>query len=258
MSTAGSIEQALQSGVDLSRLFERELGELALTAGPASVPVSKAPAGVLLNRVPPGYTAVLVNLELCSRSELRSFLHNQLCTPSVAAGESGGGPPRRLPLSQCKCQMLEFDHQPDFMFGKAKYDGSDSAGESDDDADHGPDGIDEHDADGYVQDASDAVDSVPDTCLGDEPAEPTPEAAPNKIEIKRPPNAFIIFRSEHHSEAVKRHRGGNKVVSKILAEAWRALPAEEKKRYKAMAATRKREHELLYPNYRFAPRKRRS
>ncbi|KAJ2713709.1 hypothetical protein H4R19_002109 [Coemansia spiralis] len=261
MDFIGTIEEALRSGLDLSKMFEQELGNLALTAGPVSAPVSSASPGVLLNRVPPGYTAVLINLEQCSRSELRSFLHNRLCEPQLQVGGNGCGPPKRLPLSQCKCQMLEFDHQPDFMFGKRKHTDSnehddddegdeDASDESDNDDNMGHDTEDEH--------SSYAVDGVPEVYSGDDQAKLAGGPRPSKIEIKRPANAFIIFRSEHHNETVKRHKGGNKVVSRILANAWRALPAEEKRRYKDMAAARKREHELLYPNYKFTPRRRRT
>ncbi|KAI9503680.1 high mobility group box domain-containing protein, partial [Coemansia spiralis] len=71
----------------------------------------------------------------------------------------------------------------------------------------------------------------------------------------RPPNSFMIYRSERHNELVKEYRGGNKVISGIIAKEWHNMSAEVKKKYEDLAAIKKREHELLYPNYKFMPKR---
>ncbi|KAJ1729501.1 hypothetical protein LPJ61_003491 [Coemansia biformis] len=280
MDAMGTIEEAFLKGVDLAKTFEQELGKLAIIPGLVSAPVSSAPAGVLLNRVPPGYTAVLINLEECSRSELRSFLHNRLCEPQGENSCGGGEPPKRPSLNHCKCQMIEFDYQPDFVFGKCKHDGS----ECDDDEysevemayDEGYVDYDctadnqclsnenadasrsRSNSDADADNNSDANGSDSERGSGDDTSKAAKVPGGKKIEIKRPPNSFMIFRSERHNDAVKIHRGGNRVVSRILGDMWHDLPAEEKIRYREMAAAKKLEHKMMYPNYKFTPRRRRA
>ncbi|KAG6900359.1 hypothetical protein C0993_011990 [Termitomyces sp. T159_Od127] len=79
--------------------------------------------------------------------------------------------------------------------------------------------------------------------------------------VARPRNAFIIFRCEYarkHAKQGKRVRhppGTNteKTVSKLAAEAWHSLPAEEKEHYKELAGQEKEQHAKVHPDYRFRP-----
>ncbi|KAJ1671528.1 hypothetical protein GGF44_001378 [Coemansia sp. RSA 1694] len=235
-------------GIDLSALFSQELGEMALA--PTPVAVASPPPNVLVNRVPDGFTPILINLQRCSRAELRRFLHNMLCKTSASEEEPNK---KERPLGRCGCELLEFDYQPDFLFNKRKQ----------------PDNSD----DGQLDDSDD--DCTTTTSVGDSPAidddeaecndddsESTAdmqreyEAERNRIKIKRPPNSFMIYRSERHIELVKEYRGGNKVISGIIAKEWHSMGAETKKRYEDKAAAKKREHEMLYPNYKFMPKRR--
>ncbi|KAJ2744429.1 hypothetical protein GGI20_002973 [Coemansia sp. BCRC 34301] len=235
-------------GIDLSALFSQELGALALA--PTPVVVASPPPNVLVNRVPDGFTPILINLQRCSRAELRRFLHNMLCKTSASAD---GLDKKERPFGRCGCELLEFDYQPDFLFNKRKQ----------------PDNSD----DGQLEDSDD--DSTTATSVGDSPAidgdeaecdedycesaadiQREYEAERNRIKIKRPPNSFMIYRSERHIELVKEYRGGNKVISGIIAKEWHNMGPETKKRYEDMAASKKREHEMLYPNYKFMPKRR--
>ncbi|KAI0638954.1 hypothetical protein C8Q77DRAFT_19525 [Trametes polyzona] len=75
--------------------------------------------------------------------------------------------------------------------------------------------------------------------------------------IPRPPNAFMLFRSEacprvKASQVENDHR----IISKILGRVWRDMDEASKLPYKQLALEKKREHARLYPNYRFAPQQR--
>ncbi|KAH9850652.1 hypothetical protein C2E23DRAFT_834811 [Lenzites betulinus] len=75
--------------------------------------------------------------------------------------------------------------------------------------------------------------------------------------IPRPRNAFMIFRSEcstHVKEQQIEH--DHRIISKILGNVWRELPADKKAEYQLRAAEEKREHRLKYPFYRFTPQQR--
>ncbi|KAJ2898924.1 hypothetical protein IWW38_001180 [Coemansia aciculifera] len=235
-------------GIDLGALFSQELGELALA--PTPVAVTSPPPNVLVNRVPDGFTPILINLQRCSRVELRRFLHNMLCKPPANEDITNK---KERPLGRCGCELLEFDYQPDFLFNKRKQPENSDSGQLDDSDD----------------------DCTSTTSVGDSPAldegeaecdeddrESTAElqreyeAERNRIKIKRPPNSFMIYRSERHIELVKEYRGGNKVISGIIAKEWHGMAPETKKRYEDMAVVKKREHEMLYPNYKFMPKRR--
>ncbi|KAJ2006265.1 hypothetical protein H4R26_001485 [Coemansia thaxteri] len=235
-------------GLDLSAIFSQELGGLALA--PTPVMVASPPPNVLVNRVPDGFTPILINLQRCSRAELRRFLHNMLC--NAAASEDVAGKKDR-PLGRCGCELLEFDYQPDFLFKKRKRQENDVCGphdESDDDcaASSVTDDI-------AVDDSENEHDNDSEESAAELRREY--EAERNRIKIKRPPNSFMIYRSERHIELVKEYRGGNKVISGIIAKEWHSMGSEAKKRYEDLAAVKKREHELLYPNYKFMPKRRR-
>ncbi|KAJ1804167.1 hypothetical protein LPJ56_005682 [Coemansia sp. RSA 2599] len=249
-------EEALNYGIDLNAILAQELNGLALAPTPVSV--SSPPKNILVNRVPEGFTPILINLQRCSRADLRRFLHSMLCTP---ASNENGGQPKEKPLGKCGCELLEFDYQPDFLFNKRKHDSveqEDEDGYSSDEYSEetvftsrdSHDNIDGGESDNGADDEDDAGGSKENL--------QAQEAERNRIKIKRPPNSFMIYRSERHNELVREYRGGNKVISGIIAKEWHSMSPEMKKKYEEMAAIKKHEHEMLYPNYKFMPKRRRN
>ncbi|KAK7027446.1 slightly ste11-like protein [Paramarasmius palmivorus] len=83
--------------------------------------------------------------------------------------------------------------------------------------------------------------------------------------IKRPENAFILFRrkcceerqqaqEESASDTVtKKQRQAD--LSKAISQQWKSLPAEERKYWEDLAKEKKKEHEQLYPNYVYRPQR---
>ncbi|KAJ1865409.1 hypothetical protein LPJ78_002746 [Coemansia sp. RSA 989] len=232
-------------GVDLSTVFAQELKGLAYVPKPVSP--ESCSEKVLVNRVPDGFTPILIDLQRCSRSELRRFLHNMLCTPQDGNSLTSS-PVKDKPLGRCKCELVEFDYQPNFMFNRtAEEDQSEYSSDSE---------CTDYNSDNCNNGYQTPSDSEP------EEKETTPqvqfkqEVERNRIRIKRPPNSFMIYRSLRHNELVKEYKGGNKVISGIIAKEWHSLSAANKKVYEEMAAEKKREHEMLYPNYKFMPKRR--
>nr|WRY74167.1 mating type protein MAT1-1-3 [Diaporthe caulivora] len=78
---------------------------------------------------------------------------------------------------------------------------------------------------------------------------------PGSVEkIPRPPNAWIIFRSEKSKEVRQGNPGTpNGDVSKEVSRLWHAAAQEVRDYYGQMAAQKKEEHMLKYPNYRYRP-----
>ncbi|KAL0565344.1 slightly ste11-like protein, partial [Marasmius crinis-equi] len=79
--------------------------------------------------------------------------------------------------------------------------------------------------------------------------------------IKRPENAFILFRRKCREErdalaasnGDKKQRQANPDLSKVISQRWRTLPEGEKKFWEDLAKEKKKEHEQLYPNYVYRP-----
>lgn len=82
--------------------------------------------------------------------------------------------------------------------------------------------------------------------------------------IKRPENAFILFRRKccEERQAVedskqdgptKRQRQAD--LSKTISQQWKSLTPEERKVWEDKAKERKKEHEALYPNYVYRPQR---
>ncbi|KAJ1668660.1 hypothetical protein IW140_002054 [Coemansia sp. RSA 1813] len=172
--------------------------------------------------------------------------------------------PKEKPLGRCGCELLEFDYQPDFLFNKRKHDEDEHLDDEDneDSTDYCSDYDDDQACTGSrgsnADDTNDTYsDAGSDHTDREEEKWRVLEAERKKIKIKRPPNSFMIYRSERHNELVKEYRGGNKVVSGIIAKEWHSMNPEQKKKYEDLAAKKKREHELLYPNYKFMPKRRR-
>ncbi|KAG7090847.1 hypothetical protein E1B28_009929 [Marasmius oreades] len=80
--------------------------------------------------------------------------------------------------------------------------------------------------------------------------------------VKRPPNAWILFRSdiaralaqeeELHPELPRRTQAQ---ISKEISYLWSILDPERKAEYERRAEAKKHEHTMLYPDYRFQPMK---
>jgi hypothetical protein len=77
-------------------------------------------------------------------------------------------------------------------------------------------------------------------------------------EPKRPPNAFIIFRSKMSKDAkgLKSIEKDNRHISRMVTHLWHNLPDEQRAVYYSMAEEKKAAHRRLYPNYRYAPKQR--
>ncbi|PCH00847.1 High mobility group, superfamily [Penicillium occitanis (nom. inval.)] len=74
--------------------------------------------------------------------------------------------------------------------------------------------------------------------------------------IPRPRNAFILYRQHYQGAVVQQNPGlANPEISKIIGEQWRALPAESKDQWKALAEAEKARHQQQYPDYRYQPRR---
>ncbi|KAF9051674.1 high mobility group box domain-containing protein [Panaeolus papilionaceus] len=79
--------------------------------------------------------------------------------------------------------------------------------------------------------------------------------------IRRPRNAFIIFRSHMYntlkSDSVKlpgdRNQNQQNELSKMAAKAWKDMDEGERAPFKAIALAEKTEHKIKYPNYVYAP-----
>ncbi|KAI0087158.1 hypothetical protein BDY19DRAFT_1049513 [Irpex rosettiformis] len=82
--------------------------------------------------------------------------------------------------------------------------------------------------------------------------------APCEEHIKRPPNAFILYRMEFSKKQKDSTTAGavrERVVSQNAAAAWQALGTEGKKPYYEWANIAKAEHKRKYPNYKFMPKR---
>lgn len=81
--------------------------------------------------------------------------------------------------------------------------------------------------------------------------------------IKRPENAFILFRrkccedrlqEEGASDApVKKQRQAD--LSKTISQQWKSLSPEERQYWEQLAKEKKKEHEQMYPNYVYRPQR---
>lgn len=81
--------------------------------------------------------------------------------------------------------------------------------------------------------------------------------------VKRPENAFILFRrkccedrlqEETASDApVKKQRQAD--LSKTISQQWKGLSSEERQYWEHLAKEKKKEHEHMYPNYVYRPQR---
>lgn len=99
----------------------------------------------------------------------------------------------------------------------------------------------------------------------------TSERRPKKGDegyIKRPENAFILFRRkcceerkellqqlEESSEGASTKRQRQADLSKLISQQWKALPAEDRLHWEELAKEKKKEHEKMYPDYVYRPQR---
>ncbi|KAK7035251.1 hypothetical protein VNI00_012018 [Paramarasmius palmivorus] len=82
--------------------------------------------------------------------------------------------------------------------------------------------------------------------------------ANSKEKIPRPPNAWILYRSDKAGElSTQLNANGQRKtqaqISKEIAEMWKVVTPEEKMEYERRAEAEKHRHSELYPGYRFQP-----
>ena len=104
--------------------------------------------------------------------------------------------------------------------------------------------------------------------LGGDPVERRPRKGDEDY-IKRPENAFILFRRKCCEERngtegpedgqsgsaapVKKQRQAD--LSKMISQQWKSLSPEERQRWEDLAKEKKKEHEQMYPNYVYRPQR---
>ncbi|KAI8839501.1 hypothetical protein BJ741DRAFT_599507 [Chytriomyces cf. hyalinus JEL632] len=84
------------------------------------------------------------------------------------------------------------------------------------------------------------------------------DLAKGPAKIPRPPNAFILFRTDNQPNLVTLARGlgkSSRDFSSIVAKMWADAPQDVRQHYQKLAAEKFREHKELYPDYRYRPKK---
>ncbi|KAI0628367.1 high mobility group box domain-containing protein, partial [Trametes polyzona] len=75
--------------------------------------------------------------------------------------------------------------------------------------------------------------------------------------VKRPPNAFVLFRADFFKnyplDAVTGRRVPQSIISKEAGLTWNRMPYERKEPWYSRAHLAKEEHARKYPDYRFRP-----
>jgi hypothetical protein len=104
--------------------------------------------------------------------------------------------------------------------------------------------------------------------LGGDPVERRPRKGDEDY-IKRPENAFILFRRKcceerNVAEGSEEGQGGSTApikkqrqadLSKMISQQWKSLSPEERQRWEDLAKEKKKEHEQMYPNYVYRPQR---
>nr|WRY74190.1 mating type protein MAT1-2-1 [Diaporthe longicolla] len=76
------------------------------------------------------------------------------------------------------------------------------------------------------------------------------------MKLPRPPNPFIIYRTERHQSVKEAHPDAkNNDISKILGRQWQLEPDVVRDEYKKKSDDIKEEFMRLYPDYKYQPRK---
>ncbi|KAI8627158.1 high mobility group box domain-containing protein [Xylariaceae sp. FL1651] len=80
------------------------------------------------------------------------------------------------------------------------------------------------------------------------------EAPADEERVKRPPNAWILYRQYHHPHVTARYPGiHNSQVSKIISSQWQAMTDHDKKPWYQRARARAEEHKRLHPDWKYHP-----
>ncbi|WFD06958.1 hypothetical protein MVES1_002313 [Malassezia vespertilionis] len=84
------------------------------------------------------------------------------------------------------------------------------------------------------------------------------KAAPNHV--KRPCNAFILFRSHAVATSLvpKEVERDHRNISRIISHMWRSLDPEERKQWENQAELEKERHRRAHPDYKYKPSSRRA
>lgn len=87
----------------------------------------------------------------------------------------------------------------------------------------------------------------------------TAKTRPKDVQPPRPPNAWILYRSDKLKslppEQPGEQRRAQADVSKLISELWKRESDAVKLEYERLADAKKAEHQRLYPSYRFQPMK---
>ena len=85
----------------------------------------------------------------------------------------------------------------------------------------------------------------------------------DEVYIKRPDNAFILFRRKCLEDRqqqdgiadtpIEKQRHAD--LSKTISWQWKSLSAEERQHWEQLAKEKKNEHEKMYPNYVYQPQR---
>ncbi|KAI8608966.1 high mobility group box domain-containing protein, partial [Chytriomyces sp. MP71] len=84
------------------------------------------------------------------------------------------------------------------------------------------------------------------------------DKAEKEAKIPRPPNAFILFRSDTQPTLVDSFRGAGKSsrdYSASIAKMWAEATPEVKQKYNDLAAEKMYQHRQRYPDYRYRPKR---
>ncbi|KAL2758409.1 hypothetical protein ACRALDRAFT_2097723 [Sodiomyces alcalophilus JCM 7366] len=74
--------------------------------------------------------------------------------------------------------------------------------------------------------------------------------------ISRPPNAYILYRKDHHQMIKAAHPSyTNNDISKVLGSAWKNESEEVREKYHRMANEIKQDLMRAHPEYRYTPRR---
>ncbi|KAJ3821951.1 hypothetical protein EV361DRAFT_540014 [Lentinula raphanica] len=88
------------------------------------------------------------------------------------------------------------------------------------------------------------------------PKDTSPSLPPEERQPKRPPNAWILFRSDmNRALKLKYPKATQSLLSKQISDLWANAIPEVRAEYERRAEAAKVAHHMKYPNYKFNPRK---
>jgi hypothetical protein len=81
----------------------------------------------------------------------------------------------------------------------------------------------------------------------------SPSPSSLRESVKRPLNAFMLYRKDKQSEIPT---SNHQSVSRIIGAMWKNESADTKAKYNALAQQEREKHRLAYPGYKYSPKKR--